>query len=49
MSVWEQTENERVFHLPISHVPLITALVCDLWAYVLCYLTFSLSVVGLPT
>lgn len=21
MSVWEQTESERVFNLPISHVP----------------------------
>lgn len=29
MSVWEQTEKERVFHLPISHVPLVTAFVCN--------------------
>ena len=29
MSVWEQSESERVFNLPITHVPLATAPVCD--------------------
>lgn len=29
MSVWEQSESENVFNLPVSHVPLATALVCD--------------------
>lgn len=46
MSVWEQTESERVFPVPLSHAPPVTALVC---ACAVCCLTFPVRVVALPT